>query len=173
MYQVISPSGATRLQIVFAGLFAVTFAWIAFACASAVLGFFRLLWRPNPQIPLAPLSKAGRTALLMPVYNENPERVLSALEIMARSLIAHGAGRAFDIFILSDTRESRIAAVEEVGVDGLARRGSPGGSASITAGAPRTSTRRPAISPISSPAGGLPMKSWWCSTPTATWTARR
>ena len=39
----------------------------------------------------------------MPVYNESPERVLSALEAMARSLISHGAGRAFDIFILSDT----------------------------------------------------------------------
>jgi membrane glycosyltransferase len=122
MYQVISPSGATRLQFVFAGLFAITFAWIAFACASAVLGFFRMLWRPHQQIALAPLSKAGRTALLMPVYNESPERVLGALETMARSLISHGAGRAFDIFILSDTRDSRIAAVEEVGAAALKAR---------------------------------------------------
>ena len=172
MYQVISPSGATRLQFVFAGLFAITFAWIAFACASAVLGFFRMLWRPHQQIALAPLSKAGRIALLMPVYNESPERVLSALEIMARSLISHGAGRAFDIFILSDTRESRIAASRK-SEPRRSKPGSPGGSASFTGGAPRTSTRRPATSPTSSPAGVVPMNRWWSSTPTATWTARR
>ncbi|MBL8908992.1 MAG: glucans biosynthesis glucosyltransferase MdoH [Rhizobiales bacterium] len=122
MYEVIRPSGATRLQIAFAALFALTFAWIAFACASALVGFFRLLWQRNAPIPLVPLAKAGRTALLMPVYNENPERVLSTLEAMARSLVAHGAGRAFDVFILSDTRENRIAAVEEAGAAALKQR---------------------------------------------------
>ena len=39
IYQVISPADITWLQVVFAALFAMTFAWIAFACASAVLGF--------------------------------------------------------------------------------------------------------------------------------------
>ena len=64
MYQVISPSGATRLQIVFAGLFAITFAWIAFACASAVLGFFRMLWRPQSadRLGAALQSRAHRAA---------------------------------------------------------------------------------------------------------------
>ena len=39
IYQVISPADVTWLQVMFAALFAMTFAWIAFACAGAVLGF--------------------------------------------------------------------------------------------------------------------------------------
>ena len=42
IYQVISPADITWLQVIFAALFAVTFAWISFACASAVLGFLCL-----------------------------------------------------------------------------------------------------------------------------------
>ncbi len=39
MYEVISPVDVTWLQVVFAALFALTFTWISFACASAIVGF--------------------------------------------------------------------------------------------------------------------------------------
>src|ERR1044071_8389855 len=35
IYHVVAPSGASWLQLLFAVVFALTFAWIAFACASA------------------------------------------------------------------------------------------------------------------------------------------
>jgi membrane glycosyltransferase len=122
MYEVISPSRATGLQIVFAGLFALTFAWIAFACASSVLGFLKLLLDPRPRLELAPFDRVGRTALLMPVYNEDPARVAGTLERMGWSLAALDAHRRFDIFILSDTRDAAIAAAEEHEARQLARR---------------------------------------------------
>src|SRR6476620_5464258 len=51
MYQVISPVNVTTLQVLFATFFALTFAWIAFSCASAILGFLLLMFgkaRPRP-----------------------------------------------------------------------------------------------------------------------------
>ncbi len=113
MYQVISPANITWLQILFSVFFALTFTWISFSCASAVLGFWILLRNRNDSVDLAPHAHMGRTALLMPVYNESPRHVFAALERMGRSLQWQGASRHFDIFILSDTRRPEIALEEE------------------------------------------------------------
>jgi membrane glycosyltransferase len=102
IYQVISPADITWLQVIFAALFAVTFAWISFACASAVLGFLCLR---RQRYVLADKDKIGRTALLMPVYHEDPETVAEALARMGRALATEDAGKQFDIFVLSDSRE--------------------------------------------------------------------
>ncbi|HMT15005.1 MAG TPA: glucan biosynthesis glucosyltransferase H, partial [Aestuariivirga sp.] len=113
MYQVISPVNVTWLQAIFAALFALTFTWISFACASAILGFFLLLtgWHLTPKLTDA--GQMGRNALLMPIYNEDPARVFATLERMARNLQAAGAAAHFDMFILSDTRTAEAAAREE------------------------------------------------------------
>ncbi len=103
IYQVISPADITWLQVIFAALFAVTFAWISFACASAVLGFLCLR---RQRYVLADKDEIGRTALLMPVYHEDPETVADALARMGRALAAEAAGDKFDIFVLSDSREA-------------------------------------------------------------------
>jgi len=56
--------------------------------------------------PDAPLPRpATRTALLMPVYNEDPRRVLAGLEAIHGALREAGVGDAFDVFILSDTTD--------------------------------------------------------------------
>ena len=103
IYQVISPADITWLQVIFAALFAVTFSWISFACASAVLGFLCLR---RQRYVLADKEEIGRIALLMPVYHEDPETVAEALARMGRALAAEGAGKKFDIFVLSDSREA-------------------------------------------------------------------
>lgn len=112
MYQVISPVNVTWLQVLFASLFAITFAWIAFACASAVWGFWVLMRRKQKQPVLADIDRMGRTALLMPVYNEDPHRVFAGLRSIAAELIARDAASHFDIFVLSDTRKDDVARVE-------------------------------------------------------------
>ena len=112
MYEVISSVDITALQVLFAAFFALTFAWIAFSCASAILGFVVLLKGKPALPPLAETCDMGRTALLMPVYNEDPERVFAALSRMAMALRREGVARHFDIFVLSDTRKDHIAAAE-------------------------------------------------------------
>jgi membrane glycosyltransferase len=112
MYEVISPVNVTALQVLFAGFFALTFAWIAFSCASALLGFWVLLRGKLARPRLADVAEMGRTALLMPVYNEDPERVFTALSRMGLALRREGVSRHFDIFVLSDTRKDNIAEAE-------------------------------------------------------------
>lgn len=112
MYQVISPVNVTWLQLLFAALFALTFTWISFSCASAIIGFLGLWRRPSAAPAQAPRSAIGRTAILMPVYNENPDQVFATLESMGRGLVWQDAQRHFDIFVLSDTRREDVAAKE-------------------------------------------------------------
>jgi membrane glycosyltransferase len=125
MYEVISPVNITVLQVLFASFFALTFAWIAFSCASAILGFFVLLFGRSKLPPLADTAEMGRTALLMPVYNEDPERVFTALSRMGMALRREGVARHFDIFVLSDTRKEPIAAAELDAFHWLRRQLSP------------------------------------------------
>lgn len=53
-----------------------------------------------------------RTALVMPIYEEDPERVFAALAAMREALIATGEANAFEIFVASDTQDPRRAADE-------------------------------------------------------------
>ena len=57
IYQVISPADITWLQVLFAALFAMTFAWISFACASASWVSSAAVAAMLP-IPLAPLTQS-------------------------------------------------------------------------------------------------------------------
>ena len=55
----------------------------------------------------------SRTALVMPVHNEDPARVMSGLAAMLRSLARTGHGDQFDVYLLSDTTDPTIARAEE------------------------------------------------------------
>ena len=117
MSLVLDVTRPTGLQIVILLLFTVLFAWIALSFVSAVCGFASLLagggWRLgiHPDAPLPPLS--ARTALLMPVYNEPPERVMAGLQAIHESIATVGAAAHFDIFILSDTTDPDAWIAEE------------------------------------------------------------
>src|SRR5690606_3906234 len=54
-----------------------------------------------------------RTALLMPIYHESAEDVFAALAGMRESLAALPEGKAFDVFVLSDSRDPEVCAEEE------------------------------------------------------------
>jgi membrane glycosyltransferase len=108
----------TGLQVTLLILFVVLFAWVALSFTSAVCGFFSMLSGGgagalgiDPDGPLPKLST--RTALLMPIYNEPPERVMAGLQAIHESLAARGALDHFDIFILSDTTNADAWVAEE------------------------------------------------------------
>ena len=76
-------------------------------------GGFVALWRGRgvsgitvPTLQQRP-SLTTRTALLMPIYNEAPQRIFAGLQAIYESLDAIGALEHFDFFILSDTTEPR------------------------------------------------------------------
>ncbi|MBE7243439.1 MAG: glucan biosynthesis glucosyltransferase H, partial [Actinomycetospora chiangmaiensis] len=124
MYETVAVSGSpTILQLVLVALFLLTFSWIALAFTSAVLGFGVLLRKCAP--PPAPTALAGRTAVLMPVYNEATARTFAGLEAMHESVEATGLGAAFDWFVLSDSTQPDAWIAEERAFLGLRDRLGP------------------------------------------------
>lgn len=119
MYLVLDVGGLTLLEYLVLGLFVILFAWIGFAFTNALSGLPSLLRRPDGHLgiePDGPLpAVAARVAILLPVYNEEPSRVLAGLQATWESLEATGAAGRFDVFILSDTTDADIWVAEEAG----------------------------------------------------------
>ena len=107
----------TAPGILLLGLFVVLFAWVALSFTSALAGFLALLRGGERRLGISPKDPlpalTSRTALLMPVYNESPERVMAGLEAIHRSLAAAGALDHFHLFILSDTTDPDAWVTEE------------------------------------------------------------
>ncbi|MFK8253099.1 glucans biosynthesis glucosyltransferase MdoH [Ancylobacter terrae] len=119
MYRVLDVGGLTLLEYAVLGLFVLLFAWIGFSFTSAVSGLPTLLRPPHGRLgiePDGPLpALARRAAILLPVYNEDPARVLAGLEATCESLGRTGALASFDVFVLSDTTDPGIWIAEEAG----------------------------------------------------------
>lgn len=112
--------GISALEVALIVLFAPLFAWITFSFVSAFAGFIQLIRGSQSSSVLARImtgeqdarSVSGRTALLIPIYNEDVDAVFSRLERMVDDLEAAGAGESFDVFILSDTNDEAIQQAE-------------------------------------------------------------
>ncbi len=112
-------------------LFAVNFAWISSSFWTAMAGVVLRALRRDP-ITLGPLTVDDRSvdqvaldtrsALVMPIYHEDVERVFAGLEATYRSLAATGQLAHFDVFVLSDTRRPEIAEAEEAAWRALVER---------------------------------------------------
>ncbi len=116
MLAIVSVSDMTVLQGVMLFFFAITLAWIGFAASSGVAG----LLIPAPKHPSASPANS-RTALLMPIYNEDPTRTTAALQAMAEDLARIDAAQYFEIVILSDTTQVDPWVGESLAVDRLRR----------------------------------------------------
>lgn len=117
MYLVVNISGLTWLQTEVLILFTILFLWIAFSFVSQTIGlcgslFDRDKWLDlDPADPLPNIEQ--RCALLVPTYNEAPERLMARVEAMFDSLSGTGHIAHFDFFILSDTTDAEIWIDEE------------------------------------------------------------
>jgi len=119
MYLIISVSDVTRLQWLLLVLYLLTFGWIALAATSSIAGLFF----GHPKAGAAKGAQPrGKTALLMPVYNEDPAATCAALLAMAESLIARQQQHWFEIFIISDSTDPDVWVKETAAVDLLRER---------------------------------------------------
>jgi membrane glycosyltransferase len=109
--------GLSLLEFVGLLLFFALMSWISGSLWTAIAGFVIRLAGRDPA-GLDPAQVAGRplhmrTAIVMPVYNEDPERVAAGLEVVWSSLEREPQCAAFDLFILSDSTDAAIAQREE------------------------------------------------------------
>jgi membrane glycosyltransferase len=133
MRSVLPYKGGTALELAVLALFVVLFAWVSAGFWTALAGFL-LLARGRDRHAISrtaragtPIDPAARTALVMPIANENVPHVFAGLRATWESLVRTGRDEPFDLFVLSDssdpdTRVAELAAwralVAELGVSG-------------------------------------------------------
>lgn len=116
--------GFMPLELIGLSLFMVLITAISCWFTSATIGLAVLLRGARDELDFAPVAPmpSTRTALLMPVYNEDPRATMGRLARMDADLARLGAARWFDIFVLSDTTQEAIAAQEWVEFNHLRNR---------------------------------------------------
>ena len=109
---------ADALLLLFFGL---TMPWSVIGFWNAAIGFFIMRFARDPVASVVPsiaLLRGGEaitasTAITIFVRNEPPDRVIRNLDTMMREIDAASAAQSFHLYILSDTSQSEIAALEE------------------------------------------------------------
>ena len=117
MYLVLAVGGLTVLEAVILALFVILFAWIALSFASTLGGLVAMITRRTDALALAADAALpaleSRNALLLPTYNEDPDRVFARVQAVYESVVETGMADGFDVFILSDTTDPDIFIAEE------------------------------------------------------------
>jgi membrane glycosyltransferase len=119
--------GGQPMEIAAACLFAILFCWISAGFWTAMMGFFVLLRGCDRHaISLADAGDAAlppeaRTAVVMPICNENVARVFAGLRATHDSLSRNGVLGNFDFFVLSDSSDPDTRVAETHAWDALCR----------------------------------------------------
>jgi membrane glycosyltransferase len=112
-----APTGPVALHVAQVALYTLLFAWVTAGGVTAVMGFM-VQWRGDPYMLSAAsvahhtLPTDARTAVIMPICNEQVSAVFAGLRATCESLAATGATRLFDVFVLSDTSDPSLRAAE-------------------------------------------------------------
>lgn len=119
MFDIFSANDLKLLEAFILILFGISFTWLSLAFWSGVFGFVLQMLQIDPislksTKRLAPDNTpiTARTAVVMPVYNEDTTRVIAGFEATLRSLEKTGEIDKFDFFLLSDTTDLSIAQAE-------------------------------------------------------------
>jgi membrane glycosyltransferase len=127
MFDILRSNGTTALEVILLLLFSITFIWITTAFWTGLLGFILQLGKIDPLTlkrnqsafgdlttpdVLAESKSEFRTAVVMPVYNEDTQRVIAGFEASLHSINATEYSDNFDFYLLSDTQDPDIRLAE-------------------------------------------------------------
>jgi hypothetical protein len=139
---------------------------VAAGAITAVMGFWVTLKGDRHTLSAqdaegVTLPAEARTAVIMPICNEDVTTVFAGLRATCESLTASGAQRLFDVFVLSDTNRPEVPSCAPG--RRCASNWPPGAatSACTTAGASCAPAARPATWPTSAAAGAVTTATWW------------
>jgi membrane glycosyltransferase len=116
----LSPAGFSAIDIVLIILFAITLPWMVAGFWNAIIGFLILRFSSDAIETVIPQAASIRgdepivasTAILLCIRNELPERMIRNLHPLLSGLDKSGFGDRFHVYVLSDTSDAQIAAVE-------------------------------------------------------------
>jgi membrane glycosyltransferase len=99
-----------------ATLQALLFAWVGAGLVTALMGAWVLLRGDSHALALpdarVPIDSGARTAVIMPICNEDIRTVFGGLRATCESLAATGALSLFDIYVLSDSVDPALRRAE-------------------------------------------------------------
>jgi membrane glycosyltransferase len=121
VHGVLPYHGRELLELAMLFVFAILFAWISASFWTAVAGFATLVLGRDryaitrtvpPNARATDIPHDARTAVVMPIRNEDVARVFAGLRATYESLMATGAADRFDFFVLSDSVNADMRAEE-------------------------------------------------------------
>ena len=130
MATVLPNKGTAPAEIALLVLFGILFGWISAGFWTGVFGAV-VLMHGNGDGPLEhgagkarllPLDADARTAIVMPICNEDVATVFGGLTATIDSLRATGEAANFDVYVLSDTNDPAVRAAEHAAYGDLAER---------------------------------------------------
>jgi membrane glycosyltransferase len=128
MIDVVPGHGSTWTERGFLALFGILFAWISAGFWTALMGAWVMLRGRDPDAltdalrgldPAQPIPADARTAVIMPIYNEDVPTVFGGLRATIESVAQAGALETFDFHVLSDTNDPDIRAAEQAAFSAL------------------------------------------------------
>jgi membrane glycosyltransferase len=118
MSSVLPYQGKQPLEMAMLALFALLFCWVSAGFWTAMTGFILLARGKDPHlisksaVVNGPIAADARTAIVMPICNEDVTRVFAGLRATYESVQKTGQLDRFDFFVLSDSGNSDICAAE-------------------------------------------------------------
>ncbi|MBX3498027.1 MAG: glucans biosynthesis glucosyltransferase MdoH [Alphaproteobacteria bacterium] len=129
MAEILGPGGISLIEIGVLAAFTPGFAMVSLSFWAALAGFILSLLGLHPVTLRRAAPSAGvvpalgsRTAILMPIYNEDSEAVMARLAATYESVRGTGQLDSFGFHVLSDTTDAGLARLEEERFEELRRR---------------------------------------------------
>ncbi len=122
---ILGAGGWSWIDVILFMAFAIRAPWAVIGFWNAVIGLVLLQTRRDPAAAVSPyaLNSANstapvlsRTAIIMTLRNEDPERALRRLKLVKNSLDATPYGGRFAYFVLSDSNLPEAGAAEEAAI---------------------------------------------------------
>ena len=106
------------------GLFALLSAWVVTGFMTAMMGFYVTLFGDAhtlsaKKVQHHTLDKATRTAIIMPICNEDVSTVFAGLRATCESVAVTSHVQNFDVFVLSDSNDPAIIKAERAAWEDL------------------------------------------------------
>ncbi|SEJ00011.1 MULTISPECIES: glucans biosynthesis glucosyltransferase MdoH [unclassified Variovorax] len=106
------------------GLYGLLSGWVVTGFVTALMGFYVSVRGDKhalsvKQVANHPMNPEARTAIIMPICNEDVATVFAGLRATCESVAATGHARQFDVFVLSDSYNPETAAAERAAWEDL------------------------------------------------------
>ena len=115
VYLIFQPNEFRVLEWVQLVLTSILFLWLSMAFWTSIIGFLLKLFKRDPltfcseqHAPKSDVTLRKRHAIIMPVYNEETQRIMAGFEATVNEIAKIHSSASFDFYMLSDTQDKSL-----------------------------------------------------------------